>query len=200
LATETRRTEAQALEIGDASQFIAEPATGLGAGIAGEEALEAELVVDLVPDFLAAEVTHPCGKLAAGHAIGHAREEAEALALVLPVVRGAVAHFGRTIDHRIERLQARYHFAGSKDLNGQAAAGSTGDAIGKVLGANPEAGKVLWPGRDHAPGDVALAKSRGRQRARRCRTDSCYGSLLEEFTSFQFTTSQYELWPVDAML
>src|SRR5690606_40313795 len=49
--------EAQALDVGHAGQLVAEPAAGLGAGIAREEALKAELVVDLVPELLPAHVT-----------------------------------------------------------------------------------------------------------------------------------------------
>ena len=70
--------EAETLDIGDASQFVAEPAAGLRAGVTGKEAHHAELVVDLVPDLLAAEMPHPGGMLAGSHAEGHAGEERQA--------------------------------------------------------------------------------------------------------------------------
>src|SRR5690606_21207821 len=113
LAAQAGGTEAQALDVGSAGQLVAEPAAGLRAGIARQEALQPELVVDLVPDFLAAEIAHPGGELAAGHAERHAGEEAQPLALVLPVVGRAVADLGRAVDHSVQRLQARYHFTGS---------------------------------------------------------------------------------------
>ena len=41
--------EAQALNVVQPGQFLVEPATGLRAGVARQEALHAELVIDLVP-------------------------------------------------------------------------------------------------------------------------------------------------------
>src|SRR5690606_13084388 len=52
LSAEPRGAEAQALDVLEALELVAEPATGLRAGIARQEALDAELVVDLVPDRL----------------------------------------------------------------------------------------------------------------------------------------------------
>src|SRR5690606_21319573 len=78
LAAEARRAEAQALDVLEALDLVAEPAAGLGAGIARQEALHAELVVDFVPDLLAAEEAHPGRELARGHAVRHAGEERQA--------------------------------------------------------------------------------------------------------------------------
>ncbi len=188
LAAEAGRTEAQALDIGDAGQLVAEPAARLRAGITRQEADNAELVVDFVPELLAAEVAHPGRQFTRGHAERHAGEEAEALALVLPVVRRAVAHFSRTVDHRVECLQRRHHFTGSEQLHGQPATRGPGDAVGEVLRANAEAGKVLRPGGDHAPGDIALCNGRGRE-AHRCGC-ATNGGRLEKLASLHCLSSQ----------
>ena len=71
-----------------------------------------------------------------------------------------MAHFGRTVDHRIERLQRRHQLPGGIDLNGQSAAGGRRDTVGQTLRADAEGGKILRPGRDHAPGAVAFGDGR----------------------------------------
>src|SRR5690606_20764660 len=78
LATQAGGAEAQALDVVQRLELLAEPAAGLRAGVARQETLHAELVVDLVPDLLAAEVADPCGEFAGGHAVGHAGEERQA--------------------------------------------------------------------------------------------------------------------------
>src|SRR5690606_30098870 len=74
-AAQARSAEADALDRFDAGQLVAEPAARLRARVARQEALHAELVIDLVPDLLAAEIAHPGGELARGHAVRHAGEE-----------------------------------------------------------------------------------------------------------------------------
>ncbi len=160
LPAKARGAEAQPLDVAQAGQLLAEPAAGLRPRIAAEEALHAELVVDLVPDFLAAHIAHPGGQLARGHAERHAREKAQALALVLPVIGRAVAHFRRPVDDGVERAQPRHHFARREHLHGQPAARGLGDPVRDLLRADPEAREVLGPGGDHAPGDIALRDRR----------------------------------------
>jgi hypothetical protein len=75
LAAQAGRTEPQALDIGNTGEFVAEPATSLRAGIARHETLHTELVVDLVPDFLAAQIADPGCQFAAGHAERHTGKE-----------------------------------------------------------------------------------------------------------------------------
>src|SRR5690606_4743832 len=104
LPAEAGRAEAQALKVGNARQLVAEPASGLGAGIAGKKSADAELIVDLVPDLLATEIADPGRQLARGHAERHPRDEAQSLTLVLPVVGRGMAHLGIAIDDGIERL------------------------------------------------------------------------------------------------
>ena len=83
-----------------------------------------------------------------------------------------MAHFGSTVDDGIQRLKRRNQFTGGIDLNGQATAGCGRDAISKPLGANAQSGKVLGPGGDHAPGDVALGDCRrGKARGNGARAD-----------------------------
>src|SRR5690606_27769511 len=67
LSAEAGRTEAQTLEVGQARQFIAEPAACLGSGITRQECTNAELIIDLVPDLLTAEIADPGGELARAH-------------------------------------------------------------------------------------------------------------------------------------
>ena len=155
-AAKPRRAEADALDVVEAGQLVAEPAARLRAGVARQEPLDAELVIDLVPDLLAAQEPHPGGQLGRGHAVGHAGEERQRGRLVLPVIGRTVAHFGAAVDHRVQRLQRRHHLARRIDLHRQPATRSRGHAVGKPLRADAEAGKVLGPGGDHAPGDVAL--------------------------------------------
>jgi hypothetical protein len=81
-----------------------------------------------------------------------------------------MAHFRRAVQHRIERAQCGHHFARREQLHGQPSARRPGDTIRKVLGTDTEAGEILAPGRDHAPGDIALRNRRHRQGARRNRT------------------------------
>src|SRR5690606_15547586 len=163
LAAEARGAEAQTLHRGDPRQLVAEPAARLRARIAGKEALHTELVVNLVPDFLAAKIADPAGQLTRSHAVRHAGEERQTRALVLPVVGRSVTHLGRTVDDCVEGLKRRYQLAGSIDLDGQAPARSGRDAVCQTLRADAEAGKVLGPRGDHAPGLVALRNGRSRQ-------------------------------------
>src|SRR5690606_17610470 len=101
------------------------------------------------------------GELARRHAVGHAGEERQARVLVLPVVRGAVAHLGRAVDDRIERLQRRNQLARRIHLHGQATARHRGDPLRQVLGADAEAGEVLGPRGEHSPLHLALRDRRG---------------------------------------
>ena len=156
LPAQPRRSEAQPLQVRHPGQLVAEPAARLRAGIARQEPLQPELVVDFVPDFLPAQITPPGRQLPAGHAKRHAGEKAQSLPLVLPVIGRAVAQLGRAVDHRIERLQPRHHFAGGIDLDGQPPATGPAYAVGKVLRAHAKARKVLGPGGHHAPVDRAL--------------------------------------------
>src|SRR5690606_4372664 len=129
LTAEARRAEAKALNVLDASDLVAEPAASLRACVTRQEALNAGLIVDRVPDLLTAEVTHPAGKLARGHAVRNAGEERQAGRLVLPVIGSAVAHFSIAVDDGVESLQARHQFASRIDLDRQAATRSGGDAV-----------------------------------------------------------------------
>ena len=163
LATQAGRTHAQALHVGHGLEFLAEPAAGLNAGVAGQEALHAELVIDLVPQRLGAHDVDPGRHLGGRHAVGHAGEEGQGRALVHPVIGGAVAHLGRAFDDGIQRLQGRHHLAGSIDLDRELATGHLGDAPGQALGAGPDAGEVLGPAGDHPPLLAALRDGGGSQ-------------------------------------
>src|SRR5690606_41343088 len=101
---EARGAGAQALDAVQRLDFLADPAAGLRAGVTRKEALHAELVVELVPDLLAAEVAHPRGEFARGHPVGHAGDERQAGVLVLPIVGRAVAPLRGAAAGRVDRL------------------------------------------------------------------------------------------------
>ena len=68
----------------------------------------------------------------------------EALALVLPVVGGAVAHLGRAVDDGVERTERRHHFAGGVDA-GRSAGRPTASVMrsARRCAPTPRPGKFL---------------------------------------------------------
>ena len=154
--TQAGGPEAHAFDIVKASQFVAEPTTCLRAGVARQEALNAELVIDLVPDFLTAHIAHPGCQFWRGHAVGHAGKEGQRRRFVLPIIGGTVAHLGRAIDHGVQRLQRRHQLTCGVDLHGQTATGGRCDTVCQTLRTDTQTGEVFRPGGDHAPCDVAL--------------------------------------------
>src|SRR5690606_17397999 len=106
------------------------------------------------------------------HAIRNTREGRKAGALVLPVVGGAMAHLGRTVDNSVKSLQRRHELTTGVDLDGQTATRCLADTVSQTLGTNAKPRKILRPRRDHAPRQVALCNG---WRAQRCCTsaDGC---------------------------
>ena len=120
--------------------------------VARQESLHAELVVDLVPHFLAAEKATQAvssREVMPNGTAGGLRKLFRGggpWLLFCQLIGGAMAHLGRTLNDRIERLQRRHEFAGRIDLDDQAAAGRPQVMRSAMaLRADTEAGKLRVP-------------------------------------------------------
>ncbi len=170
-----------AVGVGD---FLVEPAAHLDAGATRVETLEAEWIQDLIPEFLAAAVVHPGGRLRAGQSERHRGKELERLALVRPVVWRGVHQVGGAARDSVEALEGRHQFAGGEHFDRKAAVGRRGDAFSEAVGAGAQAWKILRPRRDHLPFGFALGNRRSGER-RRSRGRAGERRALEKLPTFQ---------------
>ena len=128
-----------------------EPAAHLGPGVAGDECLETEFAVELIPEFLAAAVIHPGVVLLRDQTAGHGAEERDGEMLGGPVARRRMEHVRLPFPDRIETLERGHELTGGVQLDGQPPFGGRRDLVGKALCAGSEPGEVLRPRRDEVP-------------------------------------------------
>ncbi len=161
-AAEPRHAKAQALEVGNRMQLLAEPAAHRHAGIARHERLRAEPGIELVPERLAAAMLDPGHVLEGGQAEGHGEEELGDRHLAGPEDRRRVAELGHPLAHRVQHLEGRHELTGGMelDLDGTAAHGL--DALAEPTCGDPRPRQVLRPGGHHAPALGRLAPRHGR--------------------------------------
>jgi hypothetical protein len=180
LAAEAGGAEGKTLQIVDACDLVGEPAGHLRAGIAAHPALQAELVIELVPEFLPATMIDPGVMLVAQHGVGSGGEEVEAGMVALPVIGRGVHHLRRSRGHGVEGFERRHQFAGAIDGDRQAAIAHGVDAVGEALRAHAQARKARRPGGDHAPLDALLRDRGGRERRCGGRARAGQARLLDE--------------------
>src|SRR3546814_2168007 len=123
----------------------------LDAGVAGDEELAAQLLVDLFGDVQAAAELHPGVLFLGVEAKGHGGEVLGGRDLAYPVVRGAVAHLDGAVGDGIHGLEGRDDLAAAIDLDRQLSARGCADVVGELVRAGAQTGEVLRPGRLHAP-------------------------------------------------
>src|SRR5690606_184003 len=142
-----------------------------------QKAAHAELIIDLVPNLLSAEIAEPGRQFARIHPERNAGDEVQPLALVLPVIGRRVTHFGIAVDDRIESLQGGYEFTPGIDLDRHASIGCRGDLVGEALCTDADAGQILRPGCGHAPRNVPL---RDRRSGKSSGSDASNAGRLDE--------------------
>ena len=113
----------------------------------------------------AAEI-QPAHDLARHQAERDRAEIVERLGLAEPEERRGMRQLGDALLDRIERLERRHQLARGVQLDGQAAGAHRADPVGEALGVDPDARRVLRPGRDHPPLDPLLRDRRRGERAR----------------------------------
>src|SRR3546814_3915945 len=106
-AAEAGNAHLEALEVLQRADLLVEPAASLDAGVAGDEELAAQLLVDLFGDLQAAAELHPGVLFLGVEAKGHGGEELGGRDLAYPVVRGAVAHLDGAVGDGIHGLEGR---------------------------------------------------------------------------------------------
>ena len=152
-------THLQALEVGDAVDFLVEPTRGLHARRATGHRQYAERLVGFFPQLHTAALVQP-GIHFLG--IGAKWQGAEKLCgrhFAFPVVRRTVAHFGGAAAYCIEYFQRRHQLASGIDLDLQAAVTHFFNQLGEALSADTYAGEVLRPGGDHFPVEGLAARA-----------------------------------------
>src|SRR3546814_2237240 len=110
----------------------------LDAGVAGDEELAAQLLVDLFGDLQAAAELHPGVLFLGVEAKGHGGEELGGRDLAYPVVRGAVAHLDGAVGDGIHGLEGRDDLAAAIDLDRQLSARGCADVVGQLVRAGAQ--------------------------------------------------------------
>src|SRR5262249_26792965 len=104
----------QAFEVAGLLDFLVEPATHLGSGITGKQALGVELGAEFIDQLLPIAVIEPCLLLARIESEWRRAEQSPGRILADVIVLRAVAQLDGTVLNRIEDLQAGHDLARSE--------------------------------------------------------------------------------------
>ena len=102
--------------------------------------------------------------------------------LAQPIVVGGDVGLAVARGDLVEHVEGTDALAGREILRGQSPLGELGDARGKALRRETEAGKVTWPGRDDGERLAALRDGGRRKGGPRDPSDRC---ALDKVATFQ---------------
>jgi hypothetical protein len=154
LTGEAADTHLQALQVGRGLDLLAEPATHLGAGVAGRGWCDdIRFGIELGDQLLAVAVAIPGIDLTTGHAERDRAVEGKRGILADEVVGSGVRHLNGAVLDRIEHAKRRDDFAGGEHLNLELAAGGFGNALGDDFGGTVDGVQALREAGRQAPLD-----------------------------------------------
>ena len=160
LAAQTGHAEFQAIEVCGRVDFFAEPATGLRAGVSGEEHLHVEDFTDLVVQIMAATVQVPVCQLLGCGTERHGGEICQTGVLADKVIVGGVVHIRLTGGYGIKDFERADKLAGGFLFDGQRAVRHFVNHIVQIGGSVIEHGKTTGPSGDHGQCAFALGIKR----------------------------------------
>ena len=152
----------QALQVGNALDFLAIPAAHLGAGVAGAAALDVVLGVERIHQLAAVAMLHPGIHLAGGQAKRHGATKGKNRVFARKIVRRGLGHFNGAVLNGIDHAEGRHQFTAGMHRHFKLAAGQRLDGFGKLFATAINGVERLGKARRHAPANGSLGMHRRR--------------------------------------
>ncbi|MDT4855959.1 hypothetical protein FQZ97_903330 [compost metagenome] len=162
LASETADAHLHALDVGRALDFLAVPATHLGAGVAAGEVHDVVLVVELAEQLQAVAVVVPGGQLAAVQAEGDGRAHGKRIVLAEVVIGCGVGGFNSALLHAIHHAESGHQFATGVHRNGELAARHFAHLLGEHVSCAVDGVQRFGKAGSQTPADGGLGMHSGR--------------------------------------